>query len=73
MINKYRLGAKVTKKIIDTFSLTVEAESVDEARMKAAETLKSFPSESEFNGVTSCYIENRDQSDVEVLTVWEED
>lgn len=71
-MNRYTLGAKVTRVVTDIVSLTVRAESADEARIKAARALQTFPQESQELDVVSCYIEDRKQDNVEVVRVWEE-
>ncbi len=69
MSQRYFLLAEVKHRITDVITLTVEAESEEEAFAKAKEVLEVFPRPVEQEGVPYCYIENRFFEDTEVTSI----
>lgn len=68
----YQFTAKVERTVLDTIHIKVEASSRDIAKKKAERVLSSFPEEHTTSKVPYCYIADRVQADVEVLSVEED-
>lgn len=67
----YPLIAKVKKIVIDTVTLNVKADSELEAFYVAEKALAKFPAEHSEEGISYCYIENRETLDTEILEIME--
>lgn len=66
---KFPLTAIVSRTVIDTVSIDVEADTEEQATEVARKVLKVFPRAYDQDGVTYCYIEHRDNAHGEVLEI----
>ncbi len=62
----FPLAAVTTRQVTDTLQLKVAAETLEEARNKAMEVLRYYPSPHNVEGVDRCYINNRENGPSEV-------
>lgn len=69
MNKKFAFSAVVSRVVTDDITLYVSAGSEAEARSKATEFLHDFPKESIVEGVSHAYIENREQSDIQITSL----
>ena len=67
----YPLIAKVKKIVVDTVTLNVKADSELEAFYIAEKALAKFPEEHDEEGISYCYVENRETLDTEILEIME--
>jgi hypothetical protein len=65
-VEKFQLLGRVKHSITDVVTMTVEADSEEEAMNKARRVLELFPRPHTENGVPYCYIEHRVYNDTEV-------
>lgn len=66
---KFAFEAVVKRVITDTITLNVEAKDELTALAKAEEVLRHFPEGHNVPGVDYCYIENRVNGDVEIISI----
>ncbi len=69
---RFPLVAEVRREVLDNVSLTVEADSFQEALEKAARALEEFPEAVTVEGIKYCYIDNRMYLDNTVIGIEED-
>lgn len=67
----YPLIAKVKRIVVDTITLNIRADSELEAFFIAEKALVKFPGPHSEEGISYCYIEDRETVDAEVLEIKE--
>lgn len=67
--HEYSLVGRTKRTVVDTVSLKVIAVSREDAKEKARLVLEQYPDAHEVDGVSYCYIENRENGEPEVLSV----
>lgn len=69
MLKKYTFTGEVKRTVNDTITVAIYADDENEAALKARELLRIFPKPSAVEGVSYCYVENREQEDIDVRSL----
>jgi len=70
---KYLLTGIVERKYVDTISLTVQAESLTQARGYAKAFLRVYPEVVDGDEVTRAYVEDREYLETKVISLQEQE
>lgn len=71
--SRYQLKAVVKRVVLDTISLAVDAENINDALEKGRRVLDSFPDPHHVPDVPYCYIENRENCHTELISLDEKE
>lgn len=66
---RFAFSALVAREVMDTISIDVEADTEEQAIEVVKKVLRSFPDRHSEEGVSYCYVENRDNGYGEVLEI----
>lgn len=72
-MSRFPLKAVTKRVVTDTVSVVVEAKTLDSAIDRARQALDKYPNEHEVPGISFCRVENRENGDVNILSIEEEE